>query len=92
MAAEQTCLLHKHQIHCHYKAGEGRDMIPTEALALKHHVGNNGKDNEADDFLDHLELHQTEGSSILVKANAVGRYLKTILKKGDTPAEDYHSQ
>ena len=51
----------------------------TEVIRRKH-----AKDDEGDDFLNHLELHGSEAAV----ADAVGRYLEAVFEEGDAPAHD----
>lgn len=45
------------------------------------------KDDERNHLLDDLELHQTKGTAIADKADAIGRHLEAILEESDTPRE-----
>lgn len=81
-------LLHKHEVHRSYKAREGRYVVPSEPRALKEHIGDDSKYDEADDLLDDLQLNEREGPAIVLEAYAVGRYLAAVFQKGDSPAED----
>ena len=60
-------------------------MVPMQALPLKEDVGDDGKDHQADTFLDDLELHQVEGAAVVLESDTVGRYLAAIFKEGDAP-------
>lgn len=62
-------------------------MIPVQALPLKQDVGNDSKDDERDALLYYLQLYQRERTAVPFEADAVGRYLTAILKKGDAPRE-----
>ena len=57
-------------------------MIPMQRLALEEHRSEHGKDNQHNHFLNHLELHQRERTSVLHKADAVGRNLEKVFKEG----------
>ena len=56
-------------------------------LALEEDVGEYGEDDEGDDFLDYLELHEGEGTSIAFEADTVGWDLKGVLEEGYRPRE-----
>ena len=56
-------------------------------LTLKCGRTEDDENNQGDDLLNHLELHQTEWPAIVTKANAVSRHLKAILKQSQEPAE-----
>jgi hypothetical protein len=45
-------------------------MIPMQRLALEEHRSEHGKDNQRNHFLNHLELHQRERTSVLHKTDA----------------------
>ncbi len=63
-------------------------MVPMQSFALKHHVGNDGKHQQGDALLQHLELNEGERSSVSRKPNAIGRNLTAIFKESDEPRED----
>ena len=46
------------------------------------------KDDERDDLLHHLELHQREGASVTRETYSVGRYLARIFGQSDAPRKD----
>ena len=64
-------------------------MIPTQL-----HMESNGretdKDQQRDHFLNHLQLHQRERSSIAFKTDSVGRHLQAVFEKRDTPGQQDH--
>lgn len=62
-------------------------MVPLKRLPLKDEVGDDAEDNERDDLLDDLELHQAERASVAFESNTVGGYLAAILEEGDGPRE-----
>ena len=62
-------------------------MVPMQALALEEDVGDDGEDDEWHAFLYHLELYQGEGTTVVNEADAIGRHLAAIFKKGDGPTE-----
>ena len=78
---------HEDEVHGQDEADERRQMVPVQRLALEEQSGEDGEDDERDDFLDDFELHQREGASVAGKADAVGRNLAGILKESDAPRE-----
>ena len=62
-------------------------MVPMQALSLEEDVGDDGEDDERHALLNHLELHQVEGTAIIDESDSVGRYLTAVFKEGDGPAE-----
>ena len=65
-------------------------MVPMQSFALEQDSGENGKDNQRDDLLNDLQLHQRERASIAGKAHAVGRDLKRIFSQGYAPRKQNH--
>ena len=89
----QYLLFHKHKIDGGDKADEGGEVVPPEGLATKHQSGQDGKDDERNDFLHHLELDERERSAIAFETYAVGRHLAHIFKQGNSPRKQYdHNQ
>ena len=62
-------------------------MVPMEGFALKQHRDHDGEDEQGDDLLNHLQLDEREGTSIVNKTDAIRRHLADILKESDTPRE-----
>ena len=58
-----------------------------ERLSLEEYVGHHAEDDEREYFLDDLQLHEGEWSSIAFETNAIGRHLTAVLKEGDGPGE-----
>ena len=83
-------LFHEDEIDGGDDAEEGGKVIPMQAFALEHHVGNDGKHQQGDALLQHFELHKRERTSVACKPNAICRYLAAIFKEGDGPREEYH--
>ena len=63
-------------------------MVPLERLSLEHHGHEDCEDRQGNHFLDDLELHKVERTAVLDKADAVGRHLCAVFKKGHTPREE----
>ena len=49
----------------------------------------NGEDDERKHFLNNLELHKVEGTSIIHETDAVGRNHETVFDECNTPGESY---
>ena len=62
-------------------------MVPVELFALKHDAGKDGEDDEGDDFLYHLELHEGEGTSVAYESNLVGWHLHAVFEERYDPRE-----
>jgi len=54
-------------------------MVPVQVGALEHDVGDDAEDGQRDALLDDLQLDEVEGTAVLDKAYAVGRYLTAVL-------------
>ena len=62
-------------------------MVPMKGLPFESGRTKQHKNNQGDDLLDHLELHQAERAAIVAKPNTVGWHLKAVLKQSQEPAE-----
>lgn len=58
-----------------------------ELLALEEQVCDDAEDEQGDDFLYDLELHEREGASVAHKSDSVGRYLAAVFQKCDNPGK-----
>ena len=63
-------------------------MVPVEALTTETYDGEEGEDDEGDDFLHYLQLHQGIGATVALESNAVGGDLKTVFEEGETPRDE----
>lgn len=81
-------LLHKHEIHGCYQTGEGCEVVPLQGFSFEEQVAEDDEYGECDYFLDDLELHEGERTSVFFESDAVGRDLKQILEEGYSPAEE----
>ena len=63
-----------------------------DGLVLEQDIRHDGKHTEADALLYHLQLHQIEGATVALKAQAVGRHLTTVFQKGDAPGKENHEE
>ena len=80
----------KNEINSGDEAEASDNVVPLDV----HVKGNHREEDEhhqGDDLLQDLELHQREGTTIALEANAVGRHLQAILEKGNTPRQCNHS-
>ena len=62
-------------------------MVPVQVCALKHDVGNDAEDGQRDTLLDDLQLDETEGATVIDKAQTVGRHLAAVLEEGNALRE-----
>ena len=62
-------------------------MVPVQGLSLEHHGGDDRKDDERNDFLNHFKLHQVERAAVAFEAKPVGRYLATVFCESYHPRE-----
>ena len=62
-------------------------MIPMERLALERRGTEKDENDQSNNLLYHLELHQTERTTIVAKPDAIGRYLEAILEQSQKPTE-----
>lgn len=65
-------------------------MVPMQLLPLEDQVGYHAEDNQGDDFLYDFQLHQREWTTIINKADSVGRHQETVLYAGNHPREGNH--
>ena len=59
-----------------------------QRLALEEQRGEHSEDDERDDLLDDLELHERERSSVADETDAVRRNLARILEERDAPRKE----
>ena len=62
----------------------GYSMIPPQRH-MESDCRENDKHQQGDYLLNHLQLHQTEGSAVSFKTHPVSRYLQAVLKERDAP-------
>ena len=67
---------------------EGYEVVPADGLAFEDGGYNDGEHYERDALLYDLELHEGEGSSGDLGADAVGRNHKGVFEEGHAPRED----
>lgn len=63
-------------------------MIPMEFLPREEKHCDDGEDGKGYNLLDHLELNQGEGTTVVDKPHSVGGDLETIFQEGDAPGEE----
>ena len=63
-----------------------------QVVALKHDVGNNGKDGQRNALLHNLQLYEAERSAVADESQPVGWHLATILEERNAPRENNHSE
>ena len=56
-----------------------------QLLPLEQNVCNDAEDNQRDDFLYDLELHQRERSAVVDESDAVSGHQETVLYAGNQP-------
>jgi hypothetical protein len=61
-------------------------MIPSQ-FHMERYRREEHKDHKGNDLLDYFQLHQAEGSAVSFKTHPIGGYLKTVLKKSDSPRQ-----
>ena len=67
------------------------NMIPMY-MHVESEDGENHKDNQGNDLLYYLELHEIKRATIATEANPVSRYLKAIFEKSHSPREQNNSK
>lgn len=82
---EERISLHEYEVYCKYQADEGGKVIPMQGLTTEQYGGEDTENNQRNTLLDYLELHQGKWSSVFLKADTIGWYLKAILKESNTP-------
>ena len=62
-------------------------MVPLQALASEENGRKECEDDERDNLLHHLELHQREGASVACETYSVGGNLAGVLGQRNAPRE-----
>ena len=60
-------------------------MVPADWFAFEDGGDDYGEDSQRDALGQDFELHQREGASVDLAADAVGRNHKTVFEEGNTP-------
>lgn len=81
-------LFHKHKINCTNNEQKSKNVVPVQVLAWEEDVGYNGKHDQTDAFLNHLELYEGEWASIAIITYAIGWNLTAVFQECDRPRED----
>jgi hypothetical protein len=66
-------------------------VIPPKRFVFKDQQGENGENNQCDHLLNYFQFDQAKRSAITPESDPVGRDLKAVLEKGNTPADQYNS-
>lgn len=75
----------KYEIHRKHKTNESGKVVPVQLLSVEEEVGDDAENDQRDNLLYHLELHQREGAAVAFKSYAIGRHLAAILKESYSP-------
>ena len=67
---------------------EGYEVVPADGLAFEDGGHDDGEDHQRDALLYDFELHEGEGTTGDLRANAVGGNHEGVLKEGHAPRED----
>lgn len=67
-------------------------MIPTKSFAFEYQRSDNNKNTQADNLLYDFELDKREWTSIFDIPYSIGRNLKTVFKKSNTPTDKNNSE
>lgn len=67
-------------------------MIEPESFCLKCKQGKKGKNHQSDDFLQYFELPQIKRTSIGSVAISIGRNLKAVFEKCNSPADQNNGE
>ena len=85
LEGDVSLLFQEHEEDSHDQAEKGCDVIPLKGLALEHEHCHEGEHRQGDHFLNHLELHEAEGTAVLNESDPVGRDLGAVLEEGHSP-------
>ena len=83
-------LLHKYKVNRCNQADEGCKVVPLQSLALEEEGCEYREDNQRDNLLHNLELHECKWTTIACETDTIGRNLARVLGKCDAPREEYH--
>lgn len=88
----QSCLpsLPKNKIDRQHQKAEAYQVVPFECLVFEEQGGEKGKDHQGNDFLQHFEFDQGEGTAVFAEADAVGGHLKKVFEQSNAPADEYN--
>ena len=89
---ERAGLLHEHEVDSANDEQECQDVVPMQVVALKHDVGDDGKDCQRNALLNDFQLDEREGTAVADESHAVGRYLAAILQEGNAPRKHDDTQ
>ena len=80
-------LFFKYKVHSEHQKTESNQVVGSQAFVPECDQSKSGENEQGDHFLEHLEFNEAEGPPVAVVAQLVGRYLKTVFKKGDAPTD-----
>ena len=81
----------KYKIDSQYQTYGSGQMVPLKMLPLEKYVRYDKENNQRDNFLYYLELHQAIWPSVTDKTNTVGRDHKAIFEEGNGPGKHYYT-
>ena len=84
-----SLLLHEYEIHRHYHAHEGGEVVPVQGFASEACYGVDGEDHEGYDLLYNLQLEQGERTSVASETIVVGRNHEAVFHQCQTPRYEY---
>ena len=79
--------LHKDEVDSGYETKGCGGVVPVQLLMLEDEVRNDREDHQRDALLDHLQLHEVEGTAVIDETNSVGWHLTAVLEEGNHPRE-----
>ena len=81
-----SSLLLEDEVDGEDQADESRQMVPAQRFVSEDQQGEDREDGQRNHLLDHLQLEEREGASVVDEADAVGRHLAAVFEEGDAPA------
>jgi hypothetical protein len=85
---EFQVLILKNKVYSQHKKAEPDEVVEPEGFVFKHDEGKEGENKEGYHLLDHLQLPKVERASVALVTDAVGRHLKRIFEKCDSPTDE----
>ena len=72
--------LHKDEVDSGYETKGCGGVVPVQLLMLEDEVRNDREDHQRDALLDHLQLHEVEGTAVIDETNSIGWHLTAVLR------------